>query len=92
MVEGSMTKSWLRVPAKTNENAWVASHADVHAWRTPKNVCLGGYDANSIPCGKKFWWVKIFAIFPAIRKNKFPQIKITANIFTAKIYSEVNIL
>ena len=29
MVEGSMTKSWLRVPAKTNEN--VASHADVHA-------------------------------------------------------------
>ena len=23
----------------------------------------------------------IFAIFPAIRKNKFPKIKITANIF-----------
>ena len=34
----------------------------------------------------------IFAIFLAIRKNKFPQIKITANIFPAKIYSRVNIL
>ena len=31
--------------------------------------------------------VLIFAIFPAIRKNKFPQIKITAN-----IYSRVYIL
>ena len=31
-------------------------------------------------------------IFPAIRKKKFPQIKITANIFPAKIYSRVNIL
>ena len=29
----------------------------------------------------------IFEIFPAIHKNKFPQIKITANIFPAKIYS-----
>ena len=29
----------------------------------------------------------IFAIFPAIHKNKFPQIKITANIFPVKIYS-----
>ena len=34
----------------------------------------------------------IFAIYPAIRKNKFQQIKITANIFPAKIYSRVNIL
>ena len=40
----------------------------------------------------KFLRVLIFAIFPAIRKNKFPQIKITANIFPAKIYSRVNIL
>ena len=32
------------------------------------------------------------AIFPAIHKNKFPQIKITTNIFPAKIYSRVNIL
>ena len=85
-----MTKSWLRVPAKTNEN--VASHAEVHAWRAPKNVCLGGYDESSIPCSTKFLRVIIFAIFPAIRKNKFPQIKVTANIFTAKVYSEVNIL
>ena len=34
----------------------------------------------------------IFAILPAIHKNKFPQIKITAKIFLAKIYSRVNIL
>ena len=27
-----------------------------------------------------------------MRKNQFPQIKITANIFPAKIYSRVNIL
>ena len=33
-------------------------------------------------------WHDIFAVFPAIRKNKFSQIKITANIFPAKIYSE----
>ena len=34
----------------------------------------------------------IFAIFSAIRKNKFPQIKITASSFPTKIYSRVNIL
>ena len=34
----------------------------------------------------------IFVIFPTIRKNKFPQIKITSNIFPAKISSRVNIL
>ena len=33
-----------------------------------------------------------FAIFQAIRKNKFPQIKNTANIFPAKIFATVNIL
>ena len=42
-------------------------------------------------------WHKIFAgsnfaVFPAIRKKKFSQIKITANIFPARIYSRVNIL
>ena len=36
--------------------------------------------------------VLIFAIFPAIRQNKFSQMKITANIFSRKIYSRVNIL
>ena len=39
-----------------------------------------------IPCGRNFQRVLILAIiafFPAIRKNKFPQIKITANIFRA---------
>ena len=30
-----------------------------------------------------------FAILPAIRENKFPQIEITANIFPAKSYSRV---
>ena len=34
--------------------------------------------------GTKFLRVVIFAIFPAIRKNTFPQIKITANIFSTK--------
>ena len=36
--------------------------------------------------------VRICAIFPEIRKNIFPQIKIIANIFPQKIYSRVNIL
>ena len=51
--------------------------------------CGGTY----LPCGTKFLRVLIFpffAVFPAIRKNKFPQIKITANIFPAKIYSRVH--
>ena len=43
-------------------------------------------------------WQDIFAgsnvcdFFPAIHKNKFPQMKVTANIFPAQIYSRVNIL
>ena len=39
-----------------------------------------------LPCGTKFFGLRvlIFAIFPAIRKNKFPSIKITANIFLQK--------
>ena len=39
-------------------------------------------------CGTNFLRVLIFAIFPATRKNKFPEI----TIFPAKIYSRVNIL
>ena len=46
---------------------------------------------SSILYGTKFLRVLIFAIFPAIGKNKFPQIEITANIFSAKMYSGVNI-
>ena len=34
----------------------------------------------------------IFAIFPAILKNMFTQIKITTNIFPEKIYSRKNIV
>ena len=46
-----------------------------------------------MPCGTKFLRVLIFAIFPAIRKNKFPQIKISANIFPQKFSpEEINIL
>ena len=39
---------------------------------------------KKIPSRKKFLRVLIFAIFPAIRKRKFPQIKITENIFPTK--------
>ena len=47
-----------------------------------------------LPRGPKFrggegGGVLIFAIFPGIHKNKFLQIKITAKIFPAKIYSRV---
>ena len=40
----------------------------------------------------KFLRVLIFVIFPAIRKNKFPQKLITANIFPTAFYFTVNIL
>ena len=40
----------------------------------------------------KFLRVLIFVIFPAIRKNKFPQKLITANIFPTTFYFTVNIL
>ena len=48
-----------------------------------------------IPWGTKFLWVLISAIFVgffAIRKNKFPQNKITANFFAAKMSSTVEII
>ena len=48
-----------------------------------------------LPCGTKFLQVPIFAIFAgffAIRKNKFPQNKITAIFFSAEIYSTVEII
>ena len=59
-----------------------------------------------LPCGTKFLRVLMFAIFPAIRKNRFRQknnnnnkkiiitiiIINTVNIFPAKIYFRVNIL
>ena len=44
---------------------------------------------------QKFLQVLIFVffvIFPTISKNKLSQIKITVNIFPAKIYFRVNIL
>ena len=47
---------------------------------------------HDLPCRTKYLLVLIFAIFPAIRKNKFSQINDTGNIFPIKIYSRVNIL
>ena len=38
----------------------------------------------NLTCGRKFLRVLIFVVFPAIPKNKFPQIKITANFFSRK--------
>ena len=54
----------------------------------PRHLIFTLFHSNTV-------WHKmfaVFAIFPAIRKNKFRQIKITVNIFPAKIYSRVNIL
>ena len=42
----------------------------------------------NLPCGTEFLRVLIFTIFPAIRKNKFPQIKIIASIFLHKFTPE----
>ena len=59
------------------------------------NLADNVFDLRLLPCGTKFLRIPIFAIsavFPAIRKNKFPQIKIIAHIFPAKIYFRVNIL
>ena len=36
----------------------------------------------NLTCGRKFLRVLIFVVFPAIPKNKFPQINITANFFS----------
>ena len=47
---------------------------------------------HDLPCRTKCLLVLIFAIFPAIRKNKFSQRNDTGNIFPTKIYSRVNIL
>ena len=48
---------------------------------------------HDLPCRTKFLRVlPVFAIFPAIRKNTFSQINITANFFPTKICSRVNIL
>ena len=63
----------------------------LHDFKTTRE----NFKLNSIteePCGTKFLQVLIFAIFPTIPKNKFPQKLITANIFPAKIYSRVNAL
>ena len=42
----------------------------------------------NLPRGTKFLRVLIFTIFSAIRKNKFPQIEITANILPQKFTPE----
>ena len=40
--------------------------------------------AYAVTLWHEILWVLIFAIFSAIRKNKFPQIKITAKFFPQK--------
>ena len=65
-----------------------------HFGRFPK-FSKEKFENFRLPCGTKFLRVLIFAsfaIFQAIRKNKFPQIKNTANILSAKIFATVNIL
>ena len=65
-----------------------------HFGRFPK-FSKEKFENFRLPCGTKFLRVLIFAsfaIFQAIRKNKFPQIKNTANNLTAKIFAKVNIL
>ena len=61
----------------------------VHVFR--KNICFLG-KKKVLLCGTKFLRVLIFAVFPAMPPKKFPQIKITSNIFSVKIYPRVNIL
>ena len=46
--------------------------------------------AYAVTLWHEILWVLIFAIFSAIRKNKFPQIKITAKFFPRKFTPEVN--
>ena len=48
-------------------------------------------DKFILPCGTKFVRVQLFAIFPAIRRNRLLQIKFTGNIFPEKFYSRANI-
>ena len=50
-------------------------------------------DKLEIPCGTKFLPVVIFAIFPGIRRIKFPQKKLTQkfsrkNLLQSKSYSD----
>ena len=47
-----------------------------------------GQHQLSIPCGTKFLRSLIFEIFPAIRKNKFPQIKLTETFCPSKFTPE----
>ena len=46
--------------------------------------------AYAVTLWHEILWVLIFAIFSAIRQNKFPQIKITAKFFPRKFTPEVN--
>ena len=63
-------------------------------YTTETTIQQMGKVRDLVPCGTKFFGLRvlIFAVFKKKKKNKFPSIKITANIFLAKIYSRVNIL
>ena len=88
----------------TNNSTWTNfSTTWNYAYPNLENTCNKFFEifkswhssSLEVPCGKQFLRVlifPIFAVFPAICKNKFPQIKIIAHTFSAKIISRVNIL
>ena len=76
---------WKDYQKASNVGYWTAEEL-----KTSNLVWQAWHD---LPCRTKFLRVlPVFAIFPAIRKNTFSQINITANIFPTKICSRVNIL
>ena len=88
----------------TNNSTWTNfSTTWNYAYPNLENTCNKFFEifkswhssSLEVPCGKQFLRVlifPIFAVFPAICKNKFPQIKIIAHTFPVKINSRVNIL
>ena len=77
--------SYCPVSFKSPRSSFVTQRSS--PWRAKRDEPKLGCVVNQYTV-----WHEIFAVFPAIRKNKFAQLKITANIFPAKIYSRVNIL
>ena len=87
----------------TNNNTWANfSTTWNYAYPNLENTCNKFFEifksrhssSLEVPCGEKFLRVLIFAIFavfPAIRKNKFPRIKIVEPTFPAKINSRLKI-
>ena len=51
-------------------------------------IMVKSNNAYAVTLWHEILWVLVFAIFSAIRKNKFPQIKITAKFFLQKFTPE----